>query len=177
MSKLQSDNNKLKQDLARSEVNIEAERRSFHCNLISDVDPPLSNTNFENKSKELEYLIEAHWVRIDGHEEFVKEVISKSNSDREKEIAYYLMKTKIFEQIAKSAFKQQTAWNEHFKQERQTLISNYEKTIDRLKKRIDDNKIAEKQVSENLAASKELKQARFDWNNWKAKALKYKSAL
>lgn len=87
------------------------------------------------------------------------------------------MKTKIFEQIAKASFKQQTTSNEYYKQERQTLISNYEKTIDRLKKRIDDNKIAERQVSENLAASKDLKQAKIELNNWKSKALKYKSAL
>ena len=60
LSKLQNDNNKLKQDLANSKINIEAERKSFHANLISDINPPSLEIDFEIKNKELEYLLETH---------------------------------------------------------------------------------------------------------------------
>ena len=177
MVEIQNENNKIKQELANTQNNMEAERKSFQYNLVSDISTPMNEEDFEKKQQELEFLIQLHGVRIDSHEEYLKEIISKSNSDREKEIAYYLMKTKILDQISKASFKQQTTLNQYFKSEKQTLISNYEKTIDRLKKRIEDNKIAERQVIENAAATKELHQIKSELNTWRSKALKYKSSL
>lgn len=63
------------------------------------------------------------------------------------------------------------------KSEKEELVSSYEKTVDRLKQRLEEKKAITKQNAQNEANSKEVKRLQEELKGWKAKAKKYKYSL
>lgn len=56
-------------------------------------------------------------------------------------IAYYILRAKIFEQLAQNSLRQQTVMHKSLLREKEELSANYEKTIDRLRQRLDEKKV------------------------------------
>lgn len=87
------------------------------------------------------------------------------------------MRAKIFEKVAQNSLRQQTIMHSALKEEKDTLVANYEKTVNRLKQRIEENKNIVKQNTENEVKSKEFTKMKQDLEVWKKKALKYRKCL
>lgn len=87
------------------------------------------------------------------------------------------MRAKIFEKVAQNSLRQQTIMNSSLKEEKDSLVANYEKTVNRLKQRIEENKNIVKQNTENEVKSKEFTKMKQDLEVWKKKALKYRRCL
>lgn len=87
------------------------------------------------------------------------------------------MRAKIFEKVAQNSLRQQTIMNSALKEEKDSLVANYEKTVNRLKQRIEENKNIVKQNTENEVKSKEFTKMKQDLEVWKKKALKYRRCL
>lgn len=61
--------------------------------------------DFESEKLKLEHMINIYKVEIDLTKQ-IQEMIKKTNGEREKELAFFQIREKIFEHIAKSAIKQ-----------------------------------------------------------------------
>lgn len=103
LDKYHNENTRLKQDLEKAQANIEAERNVFLTNTKAEVEPTsYSEQDYERKQQELKYLIQAFGLKIDNEKDYLREIIQVSDEGAtSNQLAYYIMRAKIFEQAAK----------------------------------------------------------------------------
>ena len=179
-----AENTRLKQELETTQQNLAAQENILLSEAKAE-DTNYSEENFEKNKKELQYLIHAFGLKIDNEKEYLRETL---NGEVEKgksfsslvvilSVAYYIMRAKIFETVAQNSLKQQSTMHNFLKLEKEDLVKNYEKTIDRLKQRLDEKKAIAKENAANQTRGQDLIKLQKEVQLWKTKAHKYQTCL
>ena len=117
-------------------------------------------------------MIAMNSIEMTDSKDLLKNIANISNSEFEKQSAYYIIKAKIFEYVAKSSLQQQNYLSNSFIDQKQKIVKKYESKIKSLNTQIQQKQDIVRLNDQDATNKHELTRTKLELEKWKAEAIK-----